>query len=153
MTRLQTLLIKLSECRTIEELETQIGTESVDEFIERIGFTKDKEVKPCFKIKHCSDCLLNDYGCETDPRQATIKFLNEETHTHNQHKSTINIIQEKAMDVLKFKMFDAYNSGMSPLYCALSLDALCDLLEEIGLFAPDECHNRLLEITKKRNPK
>lgn len=150
MTRLQHLL---SQIKTVDELG-ELLNDSPAGIIYNIGISKDREqLIPC-KTDNCQKCALYYGGHCTGKYGSMIKYLNTEMSDVNHKPSTVIIaMREKALMNLKGKFDKACDVKANPLLTAVLADSYCDLLEDIGLFEPNECHDLLIKATKERTKK
>ena len=153
MTRLQRMFIDLSQYKTVEELEKATSDSFVDDLFLHLAFDKNGKVHTCGYFTNCNDCAIGCGKSEESPTILTINYLNEEIDGSRPLKNSIAIMRTKALDAL----IDVFNSArteyLNPLNTALYLDSACSLLEYIGLFEADECHNSLIKTINKRNKK
>ena len=143
MTRLQKLL---SQIKTVEELAEILGV-SPFYIYKRITVSKDREqLIPC-KCENCEKCALHYSGRCTSRYESMVKYFNAEISSHTPSTKVIEL-RENARKVFKFFIEKSLQTS-SCLTIAKLLDEYCDLLELIGLFEVNECHQQVLEIAKE----
>lgn len=153
MTRLQRMFIDLSQYRTVKELEKATSQVFINGLLQSLAFDKNGKVRPCKYFSSCKDCAIGCDKYDKSPFILTADYLNEEVSKIQIRPSRIVSIRNKALDAL----VDAFNSAcaehLNTLNTALYLDSICSLLEFIGLFEPDECHDKLIKAIKERTKK
>ena len=137
MTRLQKLL---SQIKTVDELAEILGVAPFDIY-KRITVSKDREqLIPC-KCGNCEKCALYYGGHCTSRYESMVKYFNDEISGHTPSTKVIEL-RENARRV--FKIFIEKSLKNTPCTTiAMLLDEYCDLLELIGLFEPNECHQQV----------
>lgn len=155
MTRLQRMFIQLSQCKTVEELEKATSAQFIDDLFAHLAFDEEGKVNTCGHFPHCRGCAIGCSRFNISPRILTTKYLNTEidgSHPDPERNSII-ILRDRAIECLKLRFDTARNEKADPFITATLLDILCDMLEDIGLFEPDECHDMLIKAIKERPKK
>lgn len=153
MTRLQKMFIGLAKYKTVEELKKGTSETFVDDLFAHLAFDVNGNPSTCGHFPHCNACVLKCNTSNKSSYDLTKDYLNKEIgeklvsipYTPNK----IEIMQNKSLDLLKTIFDGAHKENLNPLKTAMHLDIMCDLLEKIGLFEPNECHDKLLELTRK----
>lgn len=147
MTRLQKML---SQVKTVDELAELLRV-SPSYITDVTGIAKDREkLIPC-RI-NCHECALYQCGHCISNYTNISEYLNTEIREPNHKPSTpVIAMRDSALKKLQAKFNEACKTKAEPLVTSLLLDMLCDMLEDIGLFEPDECHNELIRITKEKH--
>lgn len=155
MTRLQRMFIQLSQYKTVEELEKATSEQFIDDLLAHLAFDDDGKVQTCGHFPHCRGCAIGCTKFNSSPRMLTIEYLNTEidgSHPDPERNSII-ILRDRALESLK-KIFDkSCAKKLNPLVTGILLDSYCNMLENIGLFEPNECHDMLIKATKERPKK
>ena len=151
MTRLQRMFIQLSQYRTVDELEKATSEQFVDDLYSHLAFDENGKVHACGYFPNCKGCVIGCNKYNVAPKYLTTKYLNEEIDASHPQQNSIIIMRDNALSNLKGKFDKACKEKADPLVSALMLDMFCDMLEDIGLFEPHECHNELIRITKEKN--
>ena len=149
MTRLQKMFITLARYKSVEELEKGTSDLFVSDLFVHLAFDLDGNVTTCGHFPNCKACSIGCDKSKLSPYELTRNYLNEECSPVGIHPSINEIMRNKALESLESVFIGAQKDKLSPYGTALLLDCMCNLLEHIGLFESNECHDKLLEITRK----
>lgn len=153
MTRLQRMFIELSQCKTVDDLEKALSPRCVDDLFAHLAFDEEGKVHTCGHFPSCCGCTIGCKKSNLSPAQLTVDYLNEELDASYRPQNTIISVRDRAIEYLKKKFDIAKKNNANPVLTGMALDELCNMLEGIGLFESNECHDMLLKATNRRTKK
>ena len=143
------MFINLAKYKFVEDLENGMSLQFVEGLFAHLAFDLYGNPSTCGHFPNCKDCAIKCSTSDKSPHELTKNYLNEEVIEVKIHPSRIEIMQNKALESLESIFKDAQKDKLSHYGTTFLLDCMCNLLEHIGLFEPNECHYKLLEITWK----